>query len=233
MSQSYYFIRHATPENDAERFNMIQFERDMQGKSDFPLSQKGILQAEAIEETIKSLGLDVIMSSNLKRSIETAQLICTQTGIPYGEEIPELKELTMGTYSKMEKSLFNLLISILNPIKHTKIYSDMLYEFMSTYFLYKWFRGKTTGGDTLTDIQEKIDLTLKKLDQLPGNKIGIVGHGYWIFFMAMNLMGMKRRNILKLSFINNCSLTRVDLDNSGRHQLKYFALNHTDRKING
>jgi len=98
-----------------------------------------------------------------------------------------------------------------------------MYQFMSTYYLIQWYRGKTQGGDTLEHIYERTNSILERLDNLPETSIAVIGHGYWIFFLALNVLGGSGRNIPKLSFVKNCSITRIDSDGPGKYRLAYFA----------
>ena len=50
-------------------------ERKVQGVSDIPLSENGIKEAEELKELIKSLNIDVVISSPLKRARDTARIL--------------------------------------------------------------------------------------------------------------------------------------------------------------
>ena len=47
----------------------------LQGRKDIPLNDTGILQAEECRELLKSTNWDVFITSPLKRTMETAEII--------------------------------------------------------------------------------------------------------------------------------------------------------------
>ncbi|MFO7559787.1 MAG: histidine phosphatase family protein [Desulfobacterales bacterium] len=226
MQRTYYFIRHAVPINDAGLFSISSFEKDMLEGTDLPLSDIGKKQARDVAETIRHLSIQHLVSSTLKRAVETAEIIAERTGIPYREKFEELVEFSMGAVSHRQFDFFKLFIKADFPKQTKRFVSAAMYQFMSIYYLFQWYRGKTRGGDAMKTIYQKTSLILKKLDDFPETHIAVVGHGYWIFFLALNVLGGSRRNISRLSFVKNCSITRIDSDGLGRYRLIFFAKKH-------
>ena len=62
-----YVVRHGQTE-----WNL---EHRCQGISDIPLTDKGIKEAEKLQELVKTLDIDVVISSPLKRAIDTAKIL--------------------------------------------------------------------------------------------------------------------------------------------------------------
>lgn len=50
-------------------------EKRVQGITDIPLTEKGRLEAKELQELVKSLNIDVVISSPLKRARETAKIL--------------------------------------------------------------------------------------------------------------------------------------------------------------
>ena len=223
MHRTYYFIRHAVPINDAGLFSISSFEKDMLEGTDLSLSAIGKKQALELVETVRNLSVQTIVSSTLKRAIETAEIIAERTGITYKERFEELVELSMGAASHRQFDFFKRLIKANFPKKTKMFLSAAMYQFMSIYYLFQWYRGKTRGGDTIQHIYERTDSILKQLDDFSETSIAVIGHGYWIFFLALNVLGGSERNIPRLSFVKNCSITRIDSDGLGNYRLGYFA----------
>jgi len=191
--------------------------------TDLSLSDAGKHQALELAETIRNLNVQALVSSTLKRTVETAEIISKKTGIPYREKFEDLVELSMGAASRRQFGFFKRIIQSTLSKKAKMLLSTAMYQFMSTYYLLQWYRGKTRGGDTLPHIYEKTNSILKRLDNLPETSVAVIGHGYWIFFLALHVLGGSGRNISKLSFVKNGSITRIDSDGSGRYRLAYFA----------
>ncbi len=90
-----YIIRHG--ETD---WNVT---RKLQGATDIPLNQKGILLAEVTAKAISDIPFDVIFTSPLSRAKKTAEIIRGNRPIPIVEE-PRLKEISFGIYEGLSCS---------------------------------------------------------------------------------------------------------------------------------
>ena len=62
-----YLVRHGETINN--QFGLIQ------GQKDVPLSTKGIEDAKKLQKLVKTLNIDIVISSPLKRAIDTAKII--------------------------------------------------------------------------------------------------------------------------------------------------------------
>lgn len=82
-------VRHGeTQWNKEERFI---------GISDVPLNEEGRRQAEALSERLAGESIDIIYSSEMKRSVETAQIIAQVHGMRVVVE-PRLREVSYGDW---------------------------------------------------------------------------------------------------------------------------------------
>ena len=225
MQRQYYFVRHAMPINDAGSFHLSAFDKDMQGRQDEPLSDKGRRQAAALKDTIQRLNIQEIVSSTMKRAVGTASVISEETGIVYNHQFTRLVEVAPGSYPINRFSWMRFLLSKHWPDKLRKKFGVGLYYFLAIYYLVQWHRGKTKGGDSLSEIHQKIDEVLRILDSYPTDRILIVGHGYWIFLLGMRVLGRSRWNVFRLSWVvDYCSITRIDSNGQGNYQLRYFGV---------
>ena len=75
-----YIVRHGQTE-----WNKI---KRIAGRTDIELNQQGILQAQQIADMFKDVKFDVVISSPLKRTLQTAQII-TKTPIVIDERLIE------------------------------------------------------------------------------------------------------------------------------------------------
>lgn len=84
-----YIIRHGeTPWN-------VKFK--LQGTSDIPLNEKGILAAQKTGEALKKVPFDLCYTSPLERAKETARLILGERKIPVIED-KRIQEITFGEW---------------------------------------------------------------------------------------------------------------------------------------
>jgi broad specificity phosphatase PhoE len=90
-STRFTFVRHG--ESEANKLKVIQ------GHSDSPLSDKGREHASAAGRALADAAPNLIYTSPLSRSHETARIISRETAGPDPIVLEELKELDTGTYS--------------------------------------------------------------------------------------------------------------------------------------
>lgn len=69
-----YLARHG--ETDSNR------QRRFTGSMDVPLNSTGLAQAELLAEKLRDIPLDVVVSSNMRRAIQTAQVVATAKQLP-------------------------------------------------------------------------------------------------------------------------------------------------------
>jgi alpha-ribazole phosphatase/probable phosphoglycerate mutase len=84
---TFYFVRHGESEGNAARV--------FTGQTDSPLTARGRQQAAAVAEELAKVKFDRIISSDLSRTRDTAELIAKRRGIPV-EIVPELREINVG-----------------------------------------------------------------------------------------------------------------------------------------
>ena len=85
------FVRHG--ESEANKLNIIQ------GHSDSPLSEAGREHAHAAGQWLTGTEIDLVLTSPLSRSHETAKIIAEEAGASTPQVLEELKELDTGVYS--------------------------------------------------------------------------------------------------------------------------------------
>jgi len=225
--RSYYFIRHGSPHIESSEFNVAGFEKAMLGLMDPPLSVKGRQEALALAEPVRRLGVERLISSTLLRASETASLIAQDTGIPFEHQYDDLKEFAPGAHAPGESRILDFLASPVWPQLAREWFMPKLYRFLVIYYLAQWRIGKTTGGDSLAQMREKVYRILSVLDSMPETKIAAVCHGYWIFFLKYVIAGARKRDLLRYSWVHTCSVTRVDVLGERCYRVGFYARNMT------
>ena len=89
MSTILYLVRHGETVDNASQ--------TMQGQTQGELNERGVLQARELSEEWSDKAIDVVISSDLKRAIDTAAIIAT----PHGLEVvttPLLRERDWGDF---------------------------------------------------------------------------------------------------------------------------------------
>lgn len=70
-------------------------EKRLQGHTDIPLNEKGREQAKKLREVVKRFGVELVLSSDLKRASETAAIVFEGTDTKISEHF-ELREARLG-----------------------------------------------------------------------------------------------------------------------------------------
>lgn len=222
--KEYYFIRHGVPLNDVGSFHLSIFDKDMKGDIDEPLSAAGKRQAAALKDVIHQLGIQRIVSSTLKRAEETASIIAAETGIPHDRRFKRLVEINLGSYPIKRIGPVRMLFSKWWPRRIRKLIDRGVVSAITVFYFLQWHLGNTIGGESLEEINRKVDEMLGELDAFSENRIAVVCHAGWISFLVVNILGGSLWNFLKLSRVDNCSLTRIDSNGNGKYELRYFAV---------
>lgn len=142
-----YIVRHG--ETGYNKMGLLQ------GRTDIPLNQNGISQAEILKQKFENIPFDIVISSPLVRAIKTASIIAPHKPIYID---PRLEERGLGEYEG----------------KPSKIYDKELYH-----QYYKNCTLKSVEG--ICELIERIHKFILELKQTYQDKtILLVTHGGWI-----------------------------------------------------
>ncbi|MFH0890485.1 MAG: class I tRNA ligase family protein [Candidatus Liptonbacteria bacterium] len=143
----WYFVRHG--ETEAMKNNIVN------GWQDSPLNETGRKQAEAHGMEFKNKKIDLVISSDLARSRETAEIISRATGAKIIPD-PELRERNWGVLEGMDKSERDL---------H---HHDLSYS----------YEGKPQNGESLKELETRAWRAFQKYLKLyPDKNIVFAIHG--------------------------------------------------------
>ena len=92
MSARMIIVRHAEAQGNKER--------TFQGHTDGAVSEKGLLQLEALAERFRTIHIDRLYASPLSRTVQTAQAVNKYHGLPLQTD-PRLIEIDAGVMEKM------------------------------------------------------------------------------------------------------------------------------------
>lgn len=90
MTTTLYLVRHGETVDNAQQI--------MQGQTQGELNEKGWAQAAEVCEQLRGVHLDAVVSSDLKRSVDTARIIAEPHGLPV-HETPLLRERDWGDFT--------------------------------------------------------------------------------------------------------------------------------------
>jgi broad specificity phosphatase PhoE len=170
MNRSFYFIRHGQTDWNAEG--------RLQGSKDTPLNERGRQQAAAAIALLADLPIDVIISSDLSRTMETTTIINQSINKPvYADS--RLRERHFGIIGGMTQAEMaarpwqELFVSIEEDIDGHRLPID---------------------GEPMADFEHRIiDTTSSLLKENPNSNILFVGHGGPFRVLQRRLIGTNNR----------------------------------------
>ena len=131
-----------------------------QGQSDVPLNQNGILQAKDMARRLQHYHFDVIVTSDLSRAQETAEVLSETCNAPLRID-PRLREINQGEWEGM---LFADIRS-----RYAEAFEDRLRNPLEI---------APPGGETVGQVRERVlDAIREVVEQFPDGIVAIVSHG--------------------------------------------------------
>src|SRR5437899_5831792 len=193
---TFYFVRHGESEGNAAGV--------FTGHTDSPLTARGRKQAATVADELAKVKFDRIVSSDLSRSRDTAEVIAKRHRIPV-EVVPELREINVG--DRTGKTF--------DETRGLASWSDD--GFVS------W-----PGGESLDEVLAR---TLGAIDRLtrerPGKTILIVGHGGVNRILLSHFLGILPK--LVRSPGGNTNISIVHTDGKTHTVERLFASDHASK----
>jgi len=181
------FLRHGESQGNAAG--------RIQGQSDYPLSERGIRQAQALAECWRSEGRvwDLIIASPLERALATARTIAGALHLPL-ETDPLWMERGFGRLEGMT------LEEIFAAEPHTDFYEP--------------YQAIGEQGESLLDVFQRASLGLQDILRRPAARYLVVTHG--------GLLNMTMYAILGISPLGHYGSPRFYFENTGYADVQYL-----------
>ncbi len=188
MKTRLIFVRHAEAAGN--------FKREFHGWTDGDITEKGHLQAVKAAERLKDTDIDVIYSSSLKRTMQTAGYIAKVKNLPI-IQTDKLKEINGGDW---EGVLWDEL-----PKKWPEAYRTWEYQ----PHLHKMPNGETMGEFQTRLIAEVMYI----IGQNEGKNICVVTHGTAIKALLCHFYSCELEEMLNIKWCDNTAITILDYEN--------------------
>jgi broad specificity phosphatase PhoE len=169
-----YLVRHGETEWNKEG-------RSQGCSNDIPLSEVGMIQANAIANRLKNESIDLFFSSNLTRAVQTAKAIA----VHHNKEVIMYKEFMEISFGAWEGLRFD-------EIKEK--YIDVYKIWRDTPHI-----AKVPGAESILEIKERSMTKLMEIINTEKDKnILIVSHGITIKVLIASIMGIDLSNLHKI-----------------------------------
>lgn len=183
-------IRHGESRGNAEGF--------FSGQTDIPLTPLGIRQAERTAEYLRERKIDRIYSSDLIRSMQTAEPTARLHGLPV---IPEkgLREIDAGKWERVP-------------------YNDLAVRFPETRAIWMTHIGLAhpDGGESVAGVAARIRATVERLvRENPGRCIALFSHALPIRSMGCIWQGIPIPEMERLPWSTNAAVSEAVYEPDG------------------
>lgn len=186
-----YFVRHGRTEwNEEGRF---------QGANgDSPLLPSSIQQIKKLGHALSAIRFDAVFSSDLKRAVDTAQLIKDQNHFPlHLEKSPELREWSLGQ---------------LEGCKIDTIRAKYPQEMEAFRHDLSQFHHDLFDAESVSETTKRTCDFVKSLKEKELDTVLIVGHGANLTASIRTLLGYKPEELRKNGGLTNASVTILTTD---------------------
>ncbi len=207
MVEELLFIRHG--ETDWNR------DRRVQGQIDVPLNDVGLAQAARLADHVRELGVEAVVTSDLLRARQTAELIA-------GADVPllleaRLREAGFGAFEGL--SVEEMLDRY--PEEYAAWRSDPL-------------ASRPPGGETIEELRHRAMVGLA--DAIAGltedRRVAVVTHGGTVRALVCGMLGLPLFGYSRLR-VDNCSISRILLSDRGPMLTGFNDTWHLRRKETG
>ncbi|HEX9063079.1 MAG TPA: histidine phosphatase family protein [Clostridia bacterium] len=188
MKTRLIFVRHAEATGNVNRvFN---------GWTDGLLTEKGHKQAQKVADRLSDTPIDVIYSSSLTRTLQTASYISDKKGLPINKK-DGLKEINGGDW---EGKLWEELASIWPHENDT--WENRPHEH------------QMPNGESMAGFEKRLHESVDEIvHENEGKNILIVTHGTAIRAMMCKFYGLGLEAMIDIQWYDNTSVTIVDYEN--------------------
>lgn len=169
-------------------------ERRIQGNLDPELGPKGIRQAELLASTLQGRPVAAILSSPLRRALQTAEVLHRALGVPLGTD-PDLREMGLGAWEG-------------RTIAEIQAASGDAYA--------RWLEDPVAhpapGGEDLQAFQRRVVAAVERGRRAVGvHHLVVVTHGGVVKAYLSAVLGLDIRNLFRIQ-VNNASVSEVRFD---------------------
>ena len=187
MKSRLIFVRHAEAEGNLNRV--------FHGWTDSGITEKGHIQAKHAAERLESIDIDVIYSSSMKRTLQTAQYISDIKNLPI-IRTDKLKEINGGEW---EGKRWDELPGLW-PEEYDTWENEPHAHVMP-------------NGETMEEFQKRlIDEVMYILKNNTGKNICIVTHGTAIRSLMCVFLGCGLKEMVSIKWYDNTSITIIDYE---------------------
>lgn len=175
--------------------------REFHGWTDEDITERGHIQAKCVAERLAGTKIDVIYSSVLKRTMQTAEYIAKIKGLPIISR-EDLKEINGGVWERMRWEDIEI------------IYPDEYDTWEMRPHLHQM-----PDGESMESFQKRLVTAVQDILSVErGKNICIVTHGTAIRVLLCWFKGMPLKDVINIPWFDNTAVTVVT-EEDGKFQV--------------
>lgn len=191
-----YLIRHAQAEGNLYRI--------VQGHMNSYITEKGRRQIDALAERFRTVELQALYSSDLRRTLETAGAITRFHELEI-IKTPRLREISLGICEGMSFGQMH---------DHDPEQMD--------YFNNDPERWHAEGAESFVECTERMTSVLRQIaEENDGKTVAVVSHGMAIRSFLARVLGVKSEDIKELPHGDNTAVACLEYEN-GEFKVRYY-----------
>ena len=193
-----FFVRHGmTDWNKQFRY---------QGSTDIPLCEEGERQAARAARRLSRLRGTRVISSPLKRSRRTAEIIAAELGTDSVEVWSELTEVDFGGWE-------GLTVAQIKEKYGAEMFNNWRSEQLEV---------TAPDGEDVRRTYERAASAAKRLLAMQEDRLIVVGHGAFFRVLLLPIIRMPRCSLFWRMRFDNCSISAFDVDGQGRASVTFL-----------
>ena len=171
MAKSFFFIRHG--QTDYNKKHIVQ------GSGvDSELNDMGLMQARQFYDYYKDEGFELVISSKLKRSIQTVQPFVEELGVDY-EAHADINEISWGVHEGKSGNL-----------QMKQAYDDMIAQWQNGNY-----DARLEGAESAQELADRCNRFINYIKTLSQEKILICSHGRTLRCLLCLMKGQHLREM--------------------------------------
>lgn len=190
-----FLLRHGKPQfPDARPY--------IYGRTDYPLCERGAMQAETMGRALACVGIERYYSSPLSRAVQTAEIVRSLQPGPQPEILLDdgLVEVCMGSWEGRPKE------EVIKEGSYINIFATSGVD-LST--------ARSPGGETFVEVQARGRAAIDRIAAACADvsKVLVVGHGGCFWTIISSLVGTPLGGMMRFG-LDFCALHLVELRRS-------------------
>lgn len=158
----------------------------MQGHQDIPMNDAGLAHARLVAPSVAALRPDVVVSSDMQRTLQTAGLVAELIGLPVIEDA-RLRETLLGDWE---------------GLSHDEIVASYPEEW--AHWRHRGARFAPPGGESRVQVAERAMTVVDELDVAGHRNALLVTHGGLIVGLTGRMLGLPEEAWGTLIGVANC-----------------------------